>query len=157
MPYFFICPLYALLFMALMLVSLVLLFIRSWRQYSSYVFFGALGTLPGFIFGNVVFLLVAWGMLAIHQKPMSQVTSDIAQGIATFNLIIFFVSGLAIANLGGCVAGFLGGIWIRSMFRKKIQANPASASNRGLASSPCAGGSQPAVPDQYHSAGRSVL
>ena len=119
MPYFIICPIYALLFVGLMLLSVVLLFIKPLRQWSSYLALGTLGTFPGFILGNVLFWLVAWGLLTILQKPAQQITSDIAKGAAAVTTVICFVGGLAVANLVGCAAGFLGGVWIRSKFRRR--------------------------------------
>ena len=119
MPYFIICPIYALLFVGLMLASLALLFIKRWRHWSSYVACGALGTFPGFVLGNASFWLVVWGLLTLVQKPVQQITSDIANGVAAVATVIFFVGGLAIANIGGCAAGFLGGVWMRSRFRGK--------------------------------------
>src|SRR6266702_3144066 len=119
MPYFIICPIYALLFFGLLFASGVLLFIKPLRRWSSYLAVGTLGTFPGFILGNVIFWLIAWGLLTILQKPVQQLTSDIANGVAAVATVIFFVGGLAVANIGGCVAGFLGGVWIRSRFRRK--------------------------------------
>ncbi len=119
MPYFIICPIYALLFAGLMVLSVVLLFIKRLCRWSSYVAVGALGTFPGFILGNVIFWVITWGLLTILHKPMQQITSDIANGVAAIAVVIFFVGGLAVANIGGCAAGFLGGVWIRSRFRRK--------------------------------------
>jgi len=119
MPYFIICPIYALLFAGLMVLSVVLLFIKRLRRWSSYVAVGALGTFPGFILGNVIFWVITWGLLTILHKPMQQITSDIANGVAAIAVVIFFVGGLDVANIGGCAAGFLGGVWIRSRFRRK--------------------------------------
>ena len=119
MPYFIICPIYALIFVGLLLASAVLLFIKPLRRWSSYLAVGALGTFPGFILGNVIFWLVAWGLLTILQKPVLQLTSDITNGVAAVATVFFFVGGLAVANIGGCAAGFLGGVWIRSKFKRK--------------------------------------
>ncbi len=119
MPYFFIFPAYLLLFIGLLAVSLVFWFIRELRRWSSYIFWGALGTLPGFILGNVLFWLVAWGLLTLGQKSAPEISSDIAKGVATATVIIAFVGGLVIANVGGCVVGFCGGLWLRALFRKR--------------------------------------
>jgi len=119
MPYFIICPIYALLFVGLMLASAVLLFIKPLRRWSSYLAAAALGTFPGFILGNVIFWLVAWGSLTILQKPRQQFTSDIATDVTALATLIFFVGGLAVANIGGVTAGFFGGVWIRSKFMRK--------------------------------------
>jgi hypothetical protein len=119
MPYFIICPIYAVLFVGLILISLALLFIKELRHWSSYVACGAVGTIPGFILGNILFWVIALGVLQIFQKPMQQITSDIAVGAATITVIIFFIGGLAIANIAGCAVGFVGGLWIRHKFRRK--------------------------------------
>jgi hypothetical protein len=119
MPYFIICPIYALVFVGLLLASAVLLFIKPLCRWSSYLAVGALGTFPGFILGNVIFWLVAWGLLTILQKPVLQLASDITNGAAAVTTVIFFVGGLAVANIGGCAAGFFGGVWIRSKFKRK--------------------------------------
>lgn len=119
MLYFFICLIYALLFAGLMLVSLVLCFIKRLRQWSSYVACGALGTFPGFVLGNIVFWLVALGVLTLVQKSARQMTSDIANDVAHLAAATFFVGGLAVANIGGCAAGFFGGAWIRSKYSRK--------------------------------------
>ncbi len=102
-----------------MIISLALLFIKPLRHWSSYIACGALGTFPGFFLGNVIFWLVAWGLLTLLQKPVQQFTSDIAKGVVAVSVLITFFGGLAIANIGGCTAGFIGGIWIRSKFRRK--------------------------------------
>ena len=117
--YFFICPIYALLFAGLMPVSLVLCFIKHLRQWSSYVACGALGTFPGFVLGNIVFWLVALGVLTLVQKSVQHITSDIADDVAPFAIVLFLVGGLAVTNIGGCAAGFFGGVWIRSKYGRK--------------------------------------
>ena len=119
MPYFFIIPIYGLIFVGLLIISLGLRFIKQLRPFSSYVACGALGTFPGLIIGNVIFWLIAWGLFTLLQKPMQQVTSDIANGVEAIAVVIFFVGGLAIANIGGCVVGFWGGVLIRSRFTRK--------------------------------------
>lgn len=119
MPYFIICPIYALLFIGLMLVSVVLLFIKRLRHWSSYVALGAVGTIPGFIIGNVLFWLLLFGVASVVQKPMQQISSSVLDGVAAVGLVLFFVGGLAVANIGGCAAGFLGAVWIRYRFRRK--------------------------------------
>jgi hypothetical protein len=118
MPYFIICPIYAVLFVGLLFVSCVLLFIKPLRRWSSYLAVGAVGTLPGFILGNVIFWLVTWGLLTIAHKPLQQLSSDIANGVAAVVVVVFFVGGLAIANIGGCVVGFFGGVWLRAKLRR---------------------------------------
>ena len=82
MPYFIICPIYALLFVGLLLVSAVLFFIKSTRSWSSYIACGAAGTIPGFILGNILFWLVAWGLVNLMLKPIHQILSDIMNGAA---------------------------------------------------------------------------
>jgi len=119
MPYFFILPIYALLFGGLLMVSIALCFTKRFKHWSSYIAIGALGTFPGFIIGNILFWLVTWGLLTLFHKPMQQMTSDIAHGVETVAVVIFFIGGLSLANIGGCIAGFLGGVWIRSKFSKK--------------------------------------
>jgi hypothetical protein len=117
MPYFIICPIYAVMFLGLLLLAGVLAFTKQFRRWSSYLVAGALGTLPGFIIGNVLFWLIAWGFFTVLQKPLQQVSSDVVNGAAAMGLVIVFVGGLGLANVAGCAAGFLGGIWIRSKFR----------------------------------------
>ena len=119
MPYFIICPIYALLVVGFMLLSLVLLFIKRLRHWSSYVALGTLGTIPGFVIGNVLFWLVLFGVASLIQKPMQQISSSVLDGVAAVGVVLFFVGGLALANIGGCAAGFLGGVWLRSKFRRK--------------------------------------
>jgi ABC-type antimicrobial peptide transport system permease subunit len=124
MPYFIICPIYALLFVGLLLVSAVLFFIKSTRSWSSYIACGAAGTIPGFILGNILFWLVAWGLVDLMLKPIHQILSDIMNGAAAPVVILLFVGGLAVANIGGCVAGFFAGVWVRSKFRRKSAIAP---------------------------------
>lgn len=119
MPYFFICPIYALLFAGLMPVSLVLCFIKHLRHWSSYIVCGALGTFPGVVLGNVVFWVHALGFLILVKKPVQYITSDIADNVAPFAIVLFLVGGFAVTNIGGCAAGFFGGVWIRSKYGRK--------------------------------------
>lgn len=102
-----------------MLISLALLFIKPVRHWSSYIACGALGTFPGFALRKVIFWLIAWGLLTLLQKPLQQFNADIANGVTAIAVLITFVGGLAIANIGGCAVGFIGGVWIHSKFRRK--------------------------------------
>jgi hypothetical protein len=122
MPYFIICPIYAAMFVGMLLLAVALAYTKQFRSCSSYLVAGALGTFPGFIIGNVLFWLVAWGLLTLLQKPLQQVNSDIANGAAAVGLVVSFVGGLAVANVAGCAVGFLAGIWIRSKFRRQHSA-----------------------------------
>jgi ABC-type antimicrobial peptide transport system permease subunit len=119
MPYFIICPVYALLVIALLLVATVLFFFKKFRFLSSYILCGTIGTFPGFVIGNVVFWLIVAGVATLLQKPMQQVTSDLAKGVAAGGFILLFIGGLALANISGFVAGFFGGIWLRWKFSKR--------------------------------------
>ena len=82
MPYFIICPIYALLFTGLMLLSIVLLFIKRLRHWSSYIVLGTLGTIPGFIVGNILFWLLLFGVASLVQKPVQQISSSVLNGVA---------------------------------------------------------------------------
>jgi len=117
MLYFIIFPIYALLFMGFLLLSVIVLFIKPLRQWSSYLVFGALGTLPGFVIGNILFWLIVWGLLSLLHESAQEITSDIAKAVA----IICFVGGLAVTNIVGCTAGFLGGIRLRSKVYRSSQ------------------------------------
>lgn len=116
MPYFFILLVYALLFVSLIFLSVVLLFIKRLRHWSSYVALGAVGTFPGFVVGNFLFWLLLFELGPILQKPMQQVSSSVIKDVVGIGMVLVSLGGLAVANIGGCVAGFLGGAWIRSRF-----------------------------------------
>lgn len=118
MPYFIICPIYAAIFVGLLLLAGVLAFTKQFRRWSSYLVAGALGTLPGFIVGNVMFWLAAIGVMAVLRKPLDLVESELGSGTATVGLILFLGGGLVFANIAFCALGFMGGFWLRSKFRR---------------------------------------
>jgi hypothetical protein len=119
MPYFFIGPIYAILLVGLFALSLVLFCFRRSRHLSSYVAVGALGTFPGFVVGNLLFWLVLFAVASIVKKPLDQISSEVVHGVAAVGLVVFVVGGLAVANIGGCLAGFLAGVWVRRKLRRK--------------------------------------
>jgi hypothetical protein len=116
-PYFFILPIYVLILLGLLLASGTLLLIKPLRHWSSFVAVGALGTLPGFVLGNLIFWLITWAVFSLLQRPFQQVASDVVKGVAGVAGILFLMVGLALANIVGVIAGFLGGVWVRFRFQ----------------------------------------
>jgi hypothetical protein len=118
MPYFFICPLYALLLLCLFTLAVVARFVPRFRNYSSYLAIGAVGTIPGFVIGNALFWLCVVGAAIVLKKPLDHLDGVFKTG-AAFGFVAVFLAGLVMANVGGCAIGFLFGLWLRRKLRKK--------------------------------------
>ena len=117
MPYFFICPIYLLLVLCLGTISIAAFFTPRFRHLSLPIAIGTIGTFPGLIIANVLFWVCFIGIAFILKQPFAQVEGALQTGKA-IGLAILFVIGLAAANLGGCVLGFISGLWLRQKIKK---------------------------------------
>lgn len=118
MPYFFILPVYVLVLLGLLALALVARFVPRLRDYSSYIALGAIGTIPGFIVGNALLWGCIVALAVILKKPLDHVDGALRAG-ASIGFALGIVVGIVVANIGGCVVGFLSGIWLGRILKRK--------------------------------------
>jgi hypothetical protein len=95
MPYFVICPIYAVLVAAGLLPGLGLLCFARTRRYSGFVLCGTVGTFPGFVLGNLLFWAVFFGIAVLLKIPVEHFqSSHLVIGTAGIFLIIVLIVGL---------------------------------------------------------------
>jgi hypothetical protein len=126
MPYFFILPVYFVAFAGLLVISAMVRLWPTFRGISSYLFYGALGTLPGLLAGNFFF----WSALLLftvlfRQVPIAQ-AGEIVRNTVAVGFLAAAGIGLVIANCAGCASGFVAGLWWRAR-RDRRRELPAAA------------------------------
>jgi hypothetical protein len=120
MPYFFICPIYVLLVLGLLALAVGVRFTDKYRNYSGHIIFGVIGTFPGFVLGNVIFWALFVGSVLLLKKAPIDFSGDVTKTAAALGLAGLFLGGLALANVVGCLGGFLVGFLFRSRTKKKL-------------------------------------
>ena len=132
MPYFIICPIYAILFTGGIFLGLGFWVRPSTRPYSGIVLSGTLGTIPGFIVGNILFWAISIAILWLIYFPLKFLETALPENI--FKIIelvvgipglIALAAGLLFANIIGCLAGFLAGCYLIDYMRQRL-------SNQGI-------------------------
>lgn len=120
MPYFVIFPIYVALFAGGLLLGTALICFARTRRYAGFVISGTLGTLPTFIISNVLFWSAFVGIAILLKIPAEHFKdSHLVNAGAGILLIITLVGGLIVANLIGCISGFLAGCWFFAMLNKR--------------------------------------
>ena len=126
MPYFVICPIYAVLVAGGLLLGLGLLCFAQTRRYSGFALCGTAGTFPGFVLGNLLFWAVFIGIAAFLRIPLEHFKdSSFVMYPAAIFLIIVLIVGLAVANILGCGSGFLAGCWVFAKIRRRFSKKSA--------------------------------
>ena len=126
MPYFVICPIYAVLVASGLLLGLGLLCFARTRRYSGFVLCGTALTFPGFVLGNLLFWGVFVRIAVLLKIPVEHFqNSHLVVGTAGIFLIIVLIVGLAVANVRGCSSGFLVGCWLFAKIRKRLSKKSA--------------------------------
>jgi hypothetical protein len=121
MPYFVICPIYAVLVVMGLLLGLGLLFFARTRRFSGFILSGTVGTFPGFVVGNLLFWAIFVGIAMLLKIPIEHFKdSQVVGGVAGILLIIVLVGGLAVANILGCGSGFLVGCWLFAKIKRRL-------------------------------------
>jgi hypothetical protein len=127
MPYFFIMPVYFMLFAGLLVVSGLVRLWPRFRWVSAHLWSGAIGTLSGVLAGNIVFWCVLmFFLLLVRQVPVRE-AGDAVRMVLTVGLVTAAGVGLAVANVAGCVAGFVAGVWWRVRENRRASALASSA------------------------------
>jgi hypothetical protein len=124
MLYFFILPVFIGLLIVLMLVTIVVRFIPTWRPASRYLFSGGIGFAIGFLIANIANFLVglAPGLILNSQD----VPDAVRQIIGTISAFVLFL-GPVFASAIGAVVGFVLGIWFAYKQRRKLMAKSPDA------------------------------
>ena len=120
MPYFVICPIYAVLVVGGLILGLGLLCFARLRRYAGFILCGTAGTFPGFLIGNLLFWVAFIGLALLLKIPVDRFgDSDFIKVIGGWFLIVVMIGGLAIANILGCGLGFLFGCWLFAKNKKR--------------------------------------
>jgi hypothetical protein len=116
MPYFFILPVYVILLIVLVGTAVVARFILRFRPASGYLVGGAIGTLIGFVFINVVVMLAGVAPAWLAQKfTFPDWLRQVSKYLAAGTLLI----GPFIASALGVLIGFAAGIYYVYRGRKR--------------------------------------
>ena len=103
MPYFFVIPIYFLGFVGILIAALVCRLRPNLRHFSGYLLAGAIGSLPGFIVGNLL---------------LAAIVAPIVMGKVVFPDSLYWLSALIVGFgvfIGPFVVSFSGsltGAWI---------------------------------------------
>ena len=121
MPYFLLVPAYVLLLVGLLVLALCAWCVPETRRLSSYVACGALGTIPAFLAGNVLYFLLGLGVVRVTLLALPDgVEGPVAAGGLVLLLLGLGV-GLLLVNVASVVAGFAGGVGVRLLFARRAR------------------------------------
>ena len=118
MPYFFILPIFVLWLVGLIVGAVAVRYSASLRPLSAYLFAVAIGSIPGFLLGNIVLFIGALGvakLLALISLP--RILQPLQTLTATATI---FIGPFVASAIGGLIGSLLGiiAVWL---FRRRRQ------------------------------------
>ncbi|WP_084444335.1 hypothetical protein [Hymenobacter roseosalivarius] len=118
MPYFFILPIFVLWLVGLLMAAVAVRFSASFRPWSIYLVAVAIGSIPGFLLGNIALFVGALGvakLLALLSLPR------ILQPLQMLTTAATIFIGPFVASAIGSLVGSLLGIITVWQFRRRRQ------------------------------------